>query len=88
LRFYRNRIKNKIFIFDFLIRNKVHKSKQRFFEKHSDLSNEDYKLEMLYAQKIIHGKLHRIRSNLTKILWSMVVLIGVCILSVIYLIFK
>jgi len=46
----------------------VHHNKQRFFENNRDLSNDDYKLEMLYAQKIIHGKLHRIRSNLTKIL--------------------
>ena len=66
----------------------MHKSKQRFLEKHSDLSNEDYKLEMLYAQKIIHGKLHRIRSNLTKILWLMVILISVSILGIIYLFLK
>jgi len=61
----------------------VHHNKQRFFENNRDLSNDDYKLEMLYAQKIIHGKLHRIRSNLTKILWSIVILIGVCVIAVI-----
>ena len=61
----------------------MHHNKQRFFENNRDLSNDDYKLEMLYAQKIIYGKLHRIRSNLTKILWSIVILIGVCVIAVI-----
>jgi len=64
------------------------KHKQNFFEKHDEISDNDYKLEMLWAQKIIHGKLRRIRLNLTRIFWSLVVIIFLTIIGMLIIYFK
>jgi len=60
----------------------MNKNKEKFFDKYSDLNHENYKLELLWSQKIIHGKLHRIRSNLTKIIWIIVASMVIFIISV------
>ncbi len=42
------------------------KHKQKFFKKYDTITDKDYKLEMLWSQRIIQGKLHRIRLNITR----------------------
>ena len=60
----------------------MEKSKQKFFKKYDDLSDQDYRLELLWSQKIIHGKLHRIRKNLTRVNWIVAIFIIIFILSI------
>lgn len=58
----------------------MEKNKQHFFNKYSELSDKNYKLELLWSQKIIHGKLHKIRTNVTFIKWLLVVFLITTIL--------
>ena len=58
------------------------KHKQKFFEKHDNITDKDYKLEMLWSQRIIQGKLHRIRKNVWRIFWVLITFMIVFILSV------
>lgn len=60
----------------------MEKSKQNFFKKYEDLSDQDYRLELLWSQKIIQSKLHRIRKNLTRINWIVATFIIIFILSI------
>ena len=64
------------------------KHKQKFFEKYDTITDKDYKLEMLWSQRIIQGKLHRIRLNITRILWTVAIFIVIGILGVILLFYK
>jgi len=58
------------------------KHKQKFFEKYDTITDKDYKLEILWSQRIIQGKLHRIRKNLTRIFWVLSAFLIVFTLSV------
>jgi len=60
----------------------MEKNKQNFFEKYDKLNEKDFRLELLWSQKITHGKLHRIRKNLTRIFWVCVTLLMAFILTV------
>jgi hypothetical protein len=62
--------------------NGMDKNKLKFFEKYDNISDKIYKLEVLWSQRIIQGKLHRIRKNLTRIFWVLVAFLIVFILSV------
>ncbi|MDX5585348.1 MAG: hypothetical protein QNK20_10590 [Aureibaculum sp.] len=64
------------------------KHKQKFFEKYDTITDKDYKLEMLWSQRIIQGKLHRIRLNITRILWTVAIFIVIGILGIILLFYK
>ena len=64
------------------------KHKQKFFEKYDTITDKDYKLEMLWSQRIIQGKIHRIRLNITRILWTVAIFIVIGILGVILLFYK
>jgi len=63
-------------------------NKEKFFEKHKEISEGDFRLELLWSQKIIHGKLHRIRKNLTRIVWITMIAVIVCSLALLYHISK
>ena len=58
------------------------KHKQKFFEKYDSITDKDYKLELLWSQRIIQGKLHRIRKNVSRIFWVLIAFMIVFILSV------
>ena len=60
------------------------KHKQKFFEKYDNITDKDYKLEMLWSQRIIQGKLHRIRKNVSRIFWVLIAFVFVFILSVLW----
>ena len=60
------------------------KHKQKFFEKYDKISDKDYRLEMLWSQRIIQGKLHRIRKNVSRIFWVLIAFMIVFILSVLW----
>ena len=64
------------------------KHKQKFFKKYDTITDKDYKLEMLWSQRIIQGKLHRIRLNITRILWTVAIFIVIGILGIILLFYK
>lgn len=64
------------------------KHKQKFFKKYDKISDNDYKLEMLWSQRIIQGKLHRIRLNITRVLWTVAFFIVIMILGIILLFYK
>jgi len=62
--------------------NGMDKNKQKFFKKYDNISDKNYKLEALWSQRIIQGKLHRIRKDLTRIFWILIAFLMVFILSV------
>jgi len=62
--------------------NGMDKNKQKFFEKYDNISDNNYKLEALWSQRIIQGKFHRIRKNLTRIFWVLIAFLIVFIVSV------
>lgn len=64
------------------------KHKQKFFKKYDTITDKDYKLEMLWSQRIIQGKLHRIRLNITRTLWTVAIFIVIGILGIILLFYK
>jgi len=64
------------------------KHKLKFFKKYDKISDNDYNLEMLWSQRIIQGKLRRIRLNLTRIFWSLVVLITLSIIGMLIIYYK
>lgn len=60
---------------------KMSKKKEVFFEEHRELNDENYKLELLYSQQIISNKLERVRSNLSFIVWVIVISIILAIVA-------
>ena len=64
--------------------NGMDKNKKKFFEKYDNISDNNYRLEMLWSQRIIQGKLHRIRKNITRIFWGLIAFVIVFILSVLW----
>ncbi len=60
---------------------KMSKKKESFGNLHRDLSDEDYKLELLFSQQLINDKLVQVRANLSKIVWVMAIIIILYILS-------
>lgn len=60
-----------------------HNGKENFFSKYRGLTEEEYNLEMLYAQKIIHGKLHKIRTNINVIKWLLASMIAVGVVVIV-----
>jgi hypothetical protein len=49
--------------------------KQNFFKKYNKITELEYKLEMLWSQRIIQGKMHRIRVNITRLIFVVSLLI-------------
>ena len=55
--------------------NGKNKHKQNFFKKYNKITEQEYKLEMLWSQRIIQGKMHRIRVNITRLIFVVSLLI-------------
>ena len=66
----------------------MEKHKQKFFEKYNNLNEKDFRLELLWSQKVTHGKLHKIRKNISRIFWTLIALFIVFVMSVLWLKFN
>jgi len=62
--------------------------KKKFMEHYSKLSEQDYKLELLYSQQMTRHKLEKIRANLSIIIWTIATLILVAIICTFFVIYK
>lgn len=56
--------------------------KENFIEKNSELSDKEINVQLLYWQEVHYLKLESIRSNLSKIVWIVVVGIILSIISI------
>ncbi|QCX40129.1 hypothetical protein FF125_17370 [Aureibaculum algae] len=61
---------------------KVSKSEASFNSKRTGITEEQFKLELLYAQQIKIDKLEKIRSNISKIVWVIAIMLILSILGV------
>lgn len=62
--------------------------KKKFMEHYSKLSEQDYKLELLYSQQMTRQKLEKIRANLNIIIWTIATFILVAIICTFFVIYK
>ncbi len=62
--------------------------KKKFMEHYSKLSEQDYKLELLYSQQMTRQKLEKIRANLNVIIWTIATFILVAIICTIFVVYK
>ena len=51
------------------------RKKLEFLEKHKNLSEEEYKMELLYSQQLIFDKVSRIKADVSFITWVIVIVI-------------
>jgi len=61
--------------------------KKKFKERYSKLSEQDYKLELLYSQQMTRHKLEKIRANLNIIIWSIATFIIVAIVCTFFVVY-
>ena len=59
------------------------KHKQNFFKKYNKITEQEYKLEMLWSQRIIQGKMHRIRVNITRLIFVLSLLILISLIGLV-----
>ncbi|QCX40610.1 hypothetical protein FF125_20000 [Aureibaculum algae] len=62
--------------------------KKKFMDHYSKLSEQDYKLEVLYSQQITRQKLEKIRANLSIIIWTMATFIVVAIICTFFVVYR
>lgn len=62
--------------------------KKKFMEHYKKLSEQDYKLELLYSQQMTRNKLEKIRANLNIIIWTIAIFILVAIVCTFFVIYK
>ncbi len=61
--------------------------KKKFIEHYKELSEQDYKLELLYSQQMTRNKLEKIRANLSIVIWTIVAFILVAIVCTFFVIY-
>ncbi len=61
------------------------KHKQNFFKKYNKITEQEYKLEMLWSQRIIQGKMHRIRVNITRLIFIVSLLIIITLVGLVFI---
>jgi hypothetical protein len=61
------------------------KHKQNFFKKYNKITELEYKLEMLWSQRIIQGKMHRIRVNITRLILVVSLLIIITLVGLVFI---
>ena len=62
--------------------------KKKFMDHYSKLSEQDYKLEVLYSQQMTRQKLEKIRANLSIIIWTMATFIVVAIICTFFVVYR
>ena len=64
-----------------LKRLKGEKRKQEFIINHENLSDKDYKLELLYSQQLMYDNIVKIKSDVSVLTWIIVIIIAISIIG-------